>query len=244
MGKSDARRRRRPRGSIQPEKIIDGAFELAEQDGLDNLSMPGLAAHLEMGVTSIYWHFRNREHLLSRMSDRAITNLVEKLPTPAGREPESWRSFLLYFCIRVRDLHRGDEVLTELTHLRTDTYSRAATHSLYRMVEEILTYLVAAGFTPSSAWHVYATLSNYLNGFVINEWARRKNLRPPEGRQQLELLEVDAMPLLSGLIESEDISLTMIGESSFEFGVSAILDSAAFVLQKGLSTAAAKAGSP
>lgn len=240
MSKSDGRRRRRPRGSIDPEHVIEGAFELGEQDGLENLSMPGLAAHLDMGVTSIYWHFRNKEHLLSRMSDRAFTGLVANLPTPAERDPESWRSFLMDFSVRLRDLHRADSLLTELTHLRTNTYSRGATHLLYRMVEEILAYLIAAGFAPLNAWHVYATLSNYLNGFIINEWAQRRNLTPPKGRRQLDLLEVDAMPLLSELIKTQEISLTMIGDPSFEFGVLAILDSASSVLQKDLSAALAQ----
>ena len=40
------KRRRRERGSINPDDIIKGAFELAEQVGIDNLSMPLLGKHL------------------------------------------------------------------------------------------------------------------------------------------------------------------------------------------------------
>ena len=38
--------RRRERGSISPDGIITGAFELAEQLGIDKMSMPVLAKHL------------------------------------------------------------------------------------------------------------------------------------------------------------------------------------------------------
>ena len=37
---------RRERGSINPDDIITGAFELAEQVSIDNLSMPLLGKHL------------------------------------------------------------------------------------------------------------------------------------------------------------------------------------------------------
>ena len=47
------KRQRRERGSINPEDIISGAFELAEQVSIDNLSMPLLGKHLGVGVTSI-----------------------------------------------------------------------------------------------------------------------------------------------------------------------------------------------
>ncbi|CQD12496.1 TetR family transcriptional regulator [Mycolicibacterium conceptionense] len=40
------KRQRRERGSINPEDIIKGAFELAEQVSIDNLSMPLLGKHL------------------------------------------------------------------------------------------------------------------------------------------------------------------------------------------------------
>ena len=36
------KRQRRERGSINPDDIINGAFKLAEQVGIDNLSMPVL----------------------------------------------------------------------------------------------------------------------------------------------------------------------------------------------------------
>jgi transcriptional regulator, TetR family len=54
------KRRRRERGSINPDDIVSGAFELAEQVSIDNLSMPMLGKHLDVGVTSIYWYFRKK----------------------------------------------------------------------------------------------------------------------------------------------------------------------------------------
>jgi AcrR family transcriptional regulator len=52
------RRQRRERGSISVDEILNGAFEVAAEVSIDNLSMPLLARHLAVGVTSIYWYFR------------------------------------------------------------------------------------------------------------------------------------------------------------------------------------------
>ncbi|BCI86700.1 hypothetical protein NIIDMKKI_19060 [Mycobacterium kansasii] len=75
------KRQRRERGSINPDDIITGAFELAEQVSIDNLSMPLLGKHLGVGVTSIYWYFRKKDDLLNAMTDRALSKYVFATPT-------------------------------------------------------------------------------------------------------------------------------------------------------------------
>ncbi|MGB8792028.1 MAG: helix-turn-helix domain-containing protein, partial [Mycobacterium sp.] len=65
------KRQRRQRGSISVDEIINGAFEVANEASVDGLSMPLLAKHLDVGVTSIYWYFRKKDDLLNAMTDRA-----------------------------------------------------------------------------------------------------------------------------------------------------------------------------
>ncbi len=79
------KRQRRERGSINPDDIINGAFELAEQVSIDNLSMPLLGKHLGVGVTSIYWYFRKKDDLLNAMTDRALREFVVATPTSRPR---------------------------------------------------------------------------------------------------------------------------------------------------------------
>src|SRR3569832_1880820 len=74
------KRQRRERGSINPDDIIKGAFALAEQVGIDNLSMPLLGKRLGVGVTSIYWYFRKKDDLLNAMTDRALRQYVFATP--------------------------------------------------------------------------------------------------------------------------------------------------------------------
>ncbi len=44
----------------------------ADEVSIDNLSMPQLARHLDVGVTSIYWYFRRKDELLDAMTERVL----------------------------------------------------------------------------------------------------------------------------------------------------------------------------
>jgi len=75
---------RRPRGPLSREEIIKGAFELVEAESVEELSMPRLARHLGVGVTSIYWYFRSKEELLDALTEQAVRRFEELMPEFGG----------------------------------------------------------------------------------------------------------------------------------------------------------------
>src|SRR3954463_10837003 len=85
------RRRRRERGSISVDEIINGAFEVATEVSIDDLSMPQRARHLDVGVTSIYWYFRKKDELLDAMTDRALAQYEFTVP---DIQASNWRASL------------------------------------------------------------------------------------------------------------------------------------------------------
>jgi AcrR family transcriptional regulator len=85
------RRRRRQRGSISVDEIVNGAFAVAAEVSIDNLSMPQLAKHLDVGVTSIYWYFRKKDELLDAMTDRALQRYEFTVPCI---DASNWRASL------------------------------------------------------------------------------------------------------------------------------------------------------
>jgi AcrR family transcriptional regulator len=85
------RRRRRERGSISVDEILNGASEVAAEVAIDNLSMPLLARHLDVGVTSIYWYFRKKNELLDAMTDRALAQYEFTVPFI---DASNWRASL------------------------------------------------------------------------------------------------------------------------------------------------------
>ena len=138
------KRQRRERGSINPDDIIKGAFELAEQVGIDNLSMPLLGKHLGVGVTSIYWYFRKKDDLLNAMTDRALREYVFATPYV---EAKDWRDSLRNHARTMRKAFMGNPILCDLILIRSALSPRAAQLGVLE-VEKAVAGLVEAGLSP------------------------------------------------------------------------------------------------
>lgn len=161
---------RRPRGSITPDDVIAAAFDLAEDISLASLNMPKLAKHLDVPVTSIYWHFRKKEQLLDAMLDHAIreyhfvTNFVDG---------ETWDAALRTHFRQMRDVFRQNPVLCDLVLMRVGELSPEATRTAIARIEVVVETLVEAGFSPDNALEVYLALSLHSRGSALMEHVSR-----------------------------------------------------------------------
>jgi AcrR family transcriptional regulator len=219
-------RRRRPRGSIDADMIVRGAFEVARRDGLEALSMPTLAAHLGTGVTSIYWYFKSKDDLLQRMySDVSAENFAQS-PDPADYRPSQWREFLRTQSLQSRERFRKDDLMADLIFTRRMAYDPETYERLLGNLETTLQLLMGAGFELQESWHLFWDLALYTRGFVVTERINRQGIPAQGGRSQIASLDVEAMPLIAELVEHERIVLDGTGHASFEFGLDLMLDAA------------------
>lgn len=145
--KRQTTRHRRKRGSISADEIVEGAFAVARRRSLDQLSMPRLAEHLGVGVTSLYWYFRKKSDLLGAMTDVAVDRFLARMP--AVRTEDSWQRAMLEHFTAQRTVHREDEVLSDLLLTRTSSYGAEATRRTMELIEAMVGKLVDAGFTPT-----------------------------------------------------------------------------------------------
>ncbi len=166
---SEPARRRRARGSLSAEEILEATEQLIERDGLDGLSMPALARELGCGVTSIYWYFRSRDELLEAVVDRVTPRVLTTLP-PVGDGP--WDEELVIFYTAFRDLVRRRPLYLEvMAHSTRTTYGTSRMgRAVLRRIDEGLSLLTLAGFTPDDAARILVTVSNYAIGYVL--WER------------------------------------------------------------------------
>ncbi len=216
------KRQRRERGSINPDDIIEGAFELAEQLGIDNLSMPLLGKHLGVGVTSIYWYFRKKDDLLNAMTDRALRQFA--VPTPYVRAAD-WRETLGEHARGMRKAFLGNPILSDLVLIRSALSPRAAQLGV-REVESAIENLVEAGLTADQAFDAYSAVSLHVRGSVVLQRLYEKNRASGGGPGDFEetmVYDAEAAPLLAKATR-EGHRIGAADDANFEYGLVCILD--------------------
>lgn len=163
-GTRPAKAKRRPRGSLDIEEIITGAFELADQVSIAALSMPVLAKHLDVPVTSIYWHFRKKEQLLDAMTERAVRQYHFSNPFLDGG---TWQEALRNHFRKMHHLFRENPVLCELILMRSGELSAESTHTSVDNLENVISTMAEAGFNPDDALSIYLALSAHSRGISM-----------------------------------------------------------------------------
>lgn len=77
------------RAPLTRQAIVEAALRVLDREGMDGLSMRKVADELGTGPASLYWHIRNKEHLLQLLFER-VTEEVQ-LPEP---DPSRWQEQL------------------------------------------------------------------------------------------------------------------------------------------------------
>jgi TetR/AcrR family transcriptional regulator, tetracycline repressor protein len=214
--------RKRAAGLTRPT-IIQTALRLLDQVGLDGLTVRRLAAELGVQSPALYWHFRSKQELLDQMAD-AIIRAAGMGPPDHG---ESWQDWLIR---RARAYRRS--VLAHRDGARLVAGAQWLNPATIRMFDEELTAMVGRGFTPVLALRTISALAYYVNGFVLQEQASRREVaeRPPDQLAALaELLDGGASaPLLVAIREGG----SPLGEEAFKHGLRALIDGTAAALAR------------
>ena len=226
------KRQRRERGSINPDDIIKGAFELAEDVGIDNLSMPLLGKHLGVGVTSIYWYFRKKDDLLNAMTDRALRQYVFATPYV---EAKDWRETLRNHARTMRKTFLGNPILCDLILIRSALSPRAAKLGVQE-VEKAIASLVEAGLSAEDAFDTYSAVSVHVRGSVVLQRLRRQEPGGRRGAGRLSrrrwTIDPETTPLLAQ-VTAKGHHIGAADEKNFEFGLECILDHASRLIDDG-----------
>ena len=206
--------RRRPRGSLTREQVIDAALQLADQQGIEALSMPNLAQRLQCGVMTIYGYVDNKEDLLDAIALRGLADL--RLPQPA---PTSSDAILVAWGRALR------QTLLEHPSMALIFLSRAVIGpGIFRGIESLTRALSRAGVPPAQALHaVYAVLI-YTTGSV--GWELPRTVRQSQAeyaaawRREFAGLPPEDFPVTATL---QDELPRLAGVEQFEFGLQALV---------------------
>jgi TetR/AcrR family tetracycline transcriptional repressor len=146
---------------LDQEQIVLAALDLLDEVGLDGLSMRRLAERLGIKAASLYWHVRNKEHLLQLLADAICAPVREPDPTL------SWRKRLEALGQEYRRVLRGHR---DAGRVLASSGPPTGPHRL-RLVEMVLAALLDAGFTHGDAAHAAFVLNDYVTLFLVEEAA-------------------------------------------------------------------------
>ena len=153
---------RRARGSLTEDAIVETAFAIAADSSIEELSIPLVARSLDVGVTSIYWHVRNKSELLDAMTDRAL----RRSGLPAFAESDDWRDSLMAHARGVRQTFLGDPVLTDLILIR-GALSPMARRLGEQETQKAIASMIDSGLDKQTAHDTYSAVSELVRGSVL-----------------------------------------------------------------------------
>ena len=94
--------------ALDRQQVIDEALRLADDEGLDALSLRTLAGRLGVQAPTLYWHIGSKVELLDALADAIMDAAIRAIPP--SRSDDNWADWLLAALVELRRamLHRRD----------------------------------------------------------------------------------------------------------------------------------------
>jgi AcrR family transcriptional regulator len=207
-------------------RIVAGALELIDRDGLAALSMRNLATELQTGTTTLYRHVAGKDEVLVLVADAVFGETRLRRPI----EGLGWREVLEEVARAMRTVLESHPHVAALLA----TAVPVGPNSL-RARELVLSVLLERGFDGTLAADVYTALAHQvlasvlqepMNDFRVGGLGTSKSLTL---RDFYRSLPAEQYPRLVGLAD-ELTSRT--AEDEFEFGLACLLDGVAARLRR------------
>ncbi|MCU1455840.1 MAG: transcriptional repressor TetR [Acidimicrobiales bacterium] len=211
---------------ITLDRIVAGALELIDRDGLGELTMRNLATELRTGTTTLYRHVAGKDEVLVLVIDAVLG----QTPLPLGVEDLGWREVLLELAGAMRGALGSHPNVAPLFA----TAVPVGPNSL-RGRELILSVLRERGFDPILAADVYTALAHQVLASVLQEPMNDYRAGGLGTSKSLTLrsfyrsLPADQFP---HLVELAHELTSRSAAEEFEFGLACLLDGVELRLQR------------
>ena len=212
------RQARAARPALDRGAITRAAVALADEAGLDAVSMRRIAARLDAAPMSLYWYVSSKDDLYELMFD----HVIGEVPLPRKRSGD-WRSEL---AATARAMHKVLRRHSWAVLLGIQPGLGPNTRAWGRATLQLF---AGHDLELSTQINILAALDNYLLGFVHREVAweqlqQRSGRSAKEWRGRLEEYVRQAGTSDAQLGEEMSVRFELHGDASFEFGLSCLLD--------------------
>lgn len=213
------------------EIVLSAALDLVDAEGLDALTMRRLGQELGRDPMGLYRYAENRAALLDGVSELVFDELAIFPDDP------DWQAQLRRIAHDLRLLAlRHPNVVPLLVTRPLSTPLGLRPLGTLRPLEQILSLLIDAGFSPADALHVYRAYYGYLYGHILNEL--QEFVVDPDENEALLRLGLHRLP------PKEFPRLRALGPVLVDYDGMAELDEGITILLSGLAARLAPARQP
>lgn len=207
-----AARRTPPRETLNRERVLDAAMAMADELGVDALSMRTLGQRLGVEAMSLYNHVANKDDVLDAILDMVVSEITPAAPTG------EWRA-----AIRASALS-ANEVLARHAWACGMWLQRPPGPARARYMEGLLACLGRSRLPHDIAHHAYHVIDTYIVGFTAQQHTfvmGADELQDAADRFVAQLSVEEFPHVLDHIrVHTEGTSTG----SAFEFGLDLILD--------------------
>jgi AcrR family transcriptional regulator len=203
---------------LNQDRVLRAALVLADEAGVEALTMRRLAKELGVEAMSLYNHVPSKDALLN-----GIVNLVFEEIEPPSPDDE-WRDAMRKRAVSTRAaLRRHPWAVGLMEGGSTPGPANARIH------EACLACLRGAGFSLAETVHAYNVQDSYIYGFALQERALPDSFEDPEvsaqvAARQLAQIPADEFPFIREMVGDHIARHGFDYAAEFAFGLDLILD--------------------
>ena len=205
---------RRGKADLSRGAVVRRALALADEEGLDAVTIRRLAADFGVTPMALYWHVENKDELLAAMGDAFFDGIVERIPR-TGRWDEQMHGIVMVLVQTLRE-HPTSAELAMPRALACDDGRELAEHAL--------DLLRRAGFGVVDAAEIARrALQTAIS--LVTQQAGEEYQSPADERDEIRVAKRAALAGLSEdrfprLVEAADALTNCLDEDAyFDFGV-------------------------
>jgi AcrR family transcriptional regulator len=208
---------------LSRERVLHAAIRLADQCGIEALTMRKLAQELGVEAMSLYNHVANKRDLVDGMVDLVVSEI--ELPSNA-----KWDTAIREYAISAHRILLSHPWAPSL--VMSPPTERITQSPRLRYVEWLLGRLREAGFSPELTYSAYHALDSHILGFTLWQLGHSAGAKAlGEGKDLddlaasiLQELRAGDFPYLAEHAEQHLAAPKDDGAHEFEFGLDLILD--------------------
>ena len=204
-----------PRLPLSRDRIVHAALELADEGGIESLTMRKLGETLGFEAMSLYNHVANKDDVLDGILDLVLGE--SEPPSPAG----DWDAAIRTSAISVHEALRRHP--WSCTLLMAPERMRPAR---LRYMDVLLGRLHEAGFSAETTYNAYHVLDGHIFGFSLWETSHTYTAEEVSTFEEkfAQTITADAYPYLHEHAEQHFSEGPHRDGSAFELGLNLILD--------------------